>query len=52
MTGTKADIRKRVIAKRDAASPEWRAMASRDITGQAVRRPGTGRSGPRPIRGR
>jgi 5-formyltetrahydrofolate cyclo-ligase len=36
MTETKASIRKRVLAKRNAASPEWREMASRDIARHAL----------------
>ncbi|MGL4241902.1 MAG: 5-formyltetrahydrofolate cyclo-ligase [Beijerinckiaceae bacterium] len=33
---TKASIRKAVLAKRNAASPEWREMASRDIARHAL----------------
>jgi 5-formyltetrahydrofolate cyclo-ligase len=36
MTETKADIRKRILAKRESASPEWRAMASGDIARHAL----------------
>ncbi len=36
MPATKAEIRKRILAKRNAASPEWRAMASRDIARHAL----------------
>ncbi len=36
MAPTKSDIRKRIVAKRNAASPEWRAMASRDIARHAL----------------
>lgn len=31
MTDTKADIRKRILAKRNAVSTEWREMASADL---------------------
>jgi 5-formyltetrahydrofolate cyclo-ligase len=36
MSASKADIRKAVLAKRNALSPEWRAMASRDIARHAL----------------
>jgi 5-formyltetrahydrofolate cyclo-ligase len=36
MRASKSDIRKTILAKRDAASPEWRAMASRDIARHAL----------------
>jgi 5-formyltetrahydrofolate cyclo-ligase len=36
MTETKTAIRKRILAKRNAASPEWRAMASKDIARHAL----------------
>jgi 5-formyltetrahydrofolate cyclo-ligase len=36
MPPSKSSIRKHVLAKRNAASPEWRAMASRDIARHAL----------------
>ncbi len=36
MPPTKAAIRKAVLARRDAASPEWREMASHDIARHAL----------------
>jgi 5-formyltetrahydrofolate cyclo-ligase len=36
MPSSKAAIRKLVLAKRNAASPEWRVMASRDIARHAL----------------
>jgi 5-formyltetrahydrofolate cyclo-ligase len=46
MTETKAAIRKRILAKRNAASPEWRAMASRDIARHALALAAAGPGGP------
>jgi 5-formyltetrahydrofolate cyclo-ligase len=46
MTETKADIRKRILAKRSTVSPEWRAMASRDIARNALTHAANGPGGP------
>jgi 5-formyltetrahydrofolate cyclo-ligase len=46
MTETKADIRKRILAKRNAVSPEWRAMASRAIARHALPAAANGPGGP------
>jgi 5-formyltetrahydrofolate cyclo-ligase len=43
---TKADLRKAVLAKRNAASPEWRAMASNDIARRALAEVANGPGGP------
>jgi 5-formyltetrahydrofolate cyclo-ligase len=45
LTETKADIRKRILAKRAAVSSEWRAMASRDIARNALPRAASGPGG-------
>ena len=42
----KPAIRKRILARRDALSPEWRAMASRDIARQALSAAASGPGGP------
>jgi 5-formyltetrahydrofolate cyclo-ligase len=36
MPESKASVRKRILSARDAASPAWRAMASRDIARHAL----------------
>jgi 5-formyltetrahydrofolate cyclo-ligase len=46
MTETKADIRKRILAKRGAVSTEWRQMASRDIARHALIHAANGPGGP------
>jgi 5-formyltetrahydrofolate cyclo-ligase len=46
MSATKAEIRKRILTKRNAASPEWRAMASRDIARHALPIASSGPGGP------
>jgi 5-formyltetrahydrofolate cyclo-ligase len=43
---TKADIRKSVLAKRNAASSEWRAMASADLARHALPHVSSGPGGP------
>ncbi len=43
---TKAELRKAVLAKRNAASPEWRAMASADIARRALPVVSSGPGGP------
>jgi 5-formyltetrahydrofolate cyclo-ligase len=46
MTLSKSDIRKIVLAKRDAASREWRDMASRDMAKHALSASSSGPGGP------
>ncbi len=43
---SKADIRKTVLARRDATSPEWRAMASADLARHALAPVSSGPGGP------
>ncbi len=43
---TKAGIRKAVLAKRNAVSPEWRAMASADLAKHALPHVSAGPGGP------
>ncbi len=43
---TKPAIRKRILAKRDSLSAEWRAMASRDIARHALAAAASGPGGP------
>jgi 5-formyltetrahydrofolate cyclo-ligase len=43
---TKAGIRKAVLAKRNAVSPEWRAMASADLAKHALPHVSSGPGGP------
>ncbi len=46
ISDTKPAIRKRILAKRDAVSPEWRAMASGDLAKQALGAAASGPGGP------
>jgi 5-formyltetrahydrofolate cyclo-ligase len=46
MTPSKPALRKSVLAKRDAASGEWRAMASAEIARQALAAAASGPGGP------
>ncbi len=46
ISNTKPAIRKQILAKRDALSEEWRAMASRDIARHALAAAASGPGGP------
>jgi 5-formyltetrahydrofolate cyclo-ligase len=46
MNASKETIRKLVLAKRNAAAPEWRAMASRDVARHALSLAAAGPGGP------